>query len=252
VLVASQERIFDRTQEQEELRSVMQERRTFLLHGDAGTGKSLLLRAVCQGLPNVIFCQANNSMQQLCRRLAITLADGGNRAARSKLDPSPAVRIRSITSVSLRGLIAQALQQEAYTLVLDHFGFASQLFAGTLKKWAAGPTAIVIVARSPHMEEIGYVAPWFAERKDKFALSNFDPEVASRFAEWAVENQDLQADNLEEFKQRIVVLTQGNPGMISALVRLAALPKYRNANSIKVAPLYLDFKLYGSAAGQLP
>lgn len=250
--MVDQEQIFARVQEQQELRARMIDRRTFLLHGGESVGKTFLLKGVCQELPRLIYCEANRGMQQLCRQIALSLLKSGNRAMQSKLGPDPAVKVRSITSISLRGIVTEALQQERYYLVLDQFGFASQQFASMVKTWAAGPAAVVIVARSAHMEEIGYAASLFAERRDRFRLDNFDPETALRFSDWMVQMRGLQAENLGEFKRRIVELSRGNPGMIARLVQHAGLPKYRSGHYIKVTPLYLDCKLHGSAGAQLP
>ena len=246
------EQVFARVQEQQELRARMKERRTFLLHGEEGVGKTFLLKGICHALPRLIYCEANRGMHQLCRQIALSLLRDGNRVMQIKLGPDPAVKVRNITSISLRGIVTEALQQERYYLVLDQFGFASQQFASLVKTWAAGPAAIVIVARSAHMEEVGHAASLFAERKDRVRLDNFDAGTALRFSDWVVQMRGLQAENLGEFKHRIVELSRGNPGMIARLVQYAGLPKYRSGQHIKVTPLYLDCRLHGSAGAQLP
>jgi hypothetical protein len=242
------EPVFDRVKELDELRKRFEQQRTFLFHGESGAGKSLLVRSLWRDFPNMIYCQADKGMQEVCRQLALRLLEKGNPTMKQKFGGKPRTVLTGVSMVSLRGIIAAALKEGPYLLVLDHFSFASQQYTALLKSWISESTAVTAVARSNHMEEIGYASTLFVERKDRLVLSNFAPEVAREFIDWRIENSGLTAENLNEFKERLLSLSGGNPGVISWLVRLAALPKYRSGEQIKVAPLYLDFKIHGMRA----
>lgn len=242
------EPVFHRRKELDELRKRVHERRTFLFHGESGTGKSLLVRSLWRDFPHMIDCQADKGMQDLCRQVALQLLEKGNRTMKQKFGGKPGTILSGISMISLRGIIAAALKEGPYFLVLDHFSFASQQFAALLKSWISEWTPVVVIARSNHMEEIGYASTLFVERKDRMVLANFAPDVAREFIDWRIENSGLAAENLDEFKQRLLSLSGGNPGVISWLVRLAGLPKYRSGEQIKVTSLYLDFKIHGVRA----
>lgn len=241
------EPIFGRVKELEELRTRFKERRTFLLHGESGVGKTLLARSLRHEFPNMIYSQADSGMQNLCRGLAMCLRDKGNPTMLRTFGSKPGRILSGVSAISLRGLIATVLKEAPYFLVLDHFSFASQQFASVLKTWISESTPVVLIAQSNHMEELGYASTLFAERRDRFLLTDFAPEVAREFIDWRTEASGLRAENLDEFKERTLSLSGGNPGVISWLVRLAALPKYRSGEHIKVTPLYLDFKIYGTS-----
>jgi len=53
----------------------------------------------------------------------------------------------------------------------------------------------------------------------------------------------LQAENLDEFLEQTITSTAGNPRGILAMVRMAATPKYRLDERIKITPLYIDYRL---------
>lgn len=239
------EPVFDRTKEMEELRTRFKDRRPFLFNGESGVGKSLLVKSLARDFPNMVYCQSDSGMQELCRRLALRLREQGNPTMLRKFGSKPGTILNGASSIALRGLIVTALKEAQYLLVLDHFGFGSQQFAALLKTWVSESTPVVVIARSHHMEEIGYASTLFPDRKDRMLLPNFGPEIAREFIDWRIQTSGLEAENLDEFRQRILSLSGGNPGVINWLVRLAGLPKYRSGAHIKVTPLYVDFKIHG-------
>jgi hypothetical protein len=102
---------------------------------------------------------------------------------------------------------------------------------------------VVAVSRSAHMEDAGFVLPLFPERAEKVALRNFDPELARLFAAGYAEREGLTAANLDQFLNRVVEFSGGNPGAMLRLVQMAKAPKYLHEDQIKIAPLYIDYKI---------
>lgn len=238
--------LFARVRERQELRARLRGSRCFLVYGEAGTGKSLLTKSLEPEFPEMIYCPRSQSIQEVCRAMAHLLARRNDHQIQQKIRPE---RLEQLSSVAIRGLLREVLERDRYLVVLDHFRFASQQFFNMLREWASHTAALlVLIARSDHMEEIGFAASLFHERSDRFMLDNFTHETAMRFAEWQAERQQLQAGNFGEFISRIVALTHGNPGAIAKLIRMAALPQYRSGSHIKVSPLYLDFRMLGDAA----
>ena len=99
------------------------------------------------------------------------------------------------------------------------------------------------------MEDVGFLHPLFADRQEKVELGNFEMGAAARFARWIIARMGLSAGNLEDFLQRVLELSQGNPGAIISMVRMARQPKYRSEDNIKVTPLYVDFRLSSPTEG---
>jgi hypothetical protein len=93
------------------------------------------------------------------------------------------------------------------------------------------------------MEDAGFVLPLFPDRAERFALRNFDAEIARRFAAACGEREGLTAENLGQFLDRVVEYSDGNPGAMIQMIRMAKAPKYSHQNRIKIAPLYIDYRI---------
>ncbi|HXE89347.1 MAG TPA: hypothetical protein VNK82_00115 [Terriglobales bacterium] len=240
--------VFDRVEELGKLRQRFQQRSSFLFHGPAGVGKTLLLKQAIRDDAAILYCGHSASSLSIFRQLAAALAQRGDPVVLAKLGGHPESAIPAKSAVAIRGIVAAALKATGYTVVLDHLGFASQALAATLKEvasWAS--TSVVAVARSAHMEDVGFLLRRFPDRSDRFSLDNFDLEVAAQFAREAANRKGLQAQNLDDFLQRAVEFSEGNPGAILAMLDLAGQARYRSEDHIKITPLYIDFRMKGES-----
>jgi hypothetical protein len=152
--------------------------------------------------------------------------------------------IKTKSAVSLKGIVMDALHQGEYSVVLDHLKRPSHFFAAAVREimgW--GSTPVSTVARSSHMEDTGFLQPFYSGRSEKYELRNFETSVAERFARALVKRAGLSAPNLGEFLDKVLEFSDGNPGAMGALIEMASFPKYRSENHIKITPLYIDFRM---------
>jgi hypothetical protein len=54
---------------------------------------------------------------------------------------------------------------------------------------------LIAVARSAHMEDVGFFFPMFSDRSEKYALRNFDSDTAREFAVRTAQEMHLNAAN---------------------------------------------------------
>ncbi len=235
--------IFDRSEELKLVRDRLAGRRSFLLHGPGGVGKTLLLNAVLPDFSDILYSDSNATPQAMYRSLAELLLSTGHPVFTRACPNSPA-SLQAKSAVSLKGLVRQALLNSKYLVILDHLVRPSQALAASVRElmlnWSV---PVVAVARSAHMEDVGFALPLFPDRGDKLALRNFDPGVATEFAATSARQEGLHAENLTQFLERVVEFSAGNPGAMLKMIRLARDPQYLHGNQIKITPLYIDYKI---------
>jgi len=143
-----------------------------------------------------------------------------------------------------------SLDEGKYSIVLDHLKRPSYSFAAAVREMMGwGSTPVSAVARSSHMEDTGFLQPFYGDRSQKCEIRNFDGENAEQFAREIIKRVHLSATNLSEFLDKVLEFSGGNPGAILALIHMATYPQYRSDEHIKITPLYIDFRMNGNAAG---
>jgi AAA ATPase-like protein len=244
--------IYGRDKQLEELRQLFSRRRSFLVHGPIGVGKTLLLKRLAGEVAAILYCGDSWRSQSVFRILAAELLAKNNRHASRSIGAGRRNAIKDKSSVSLRGIVTEALRGSGYWIVLDHVQFPSQSFATALKdvcSWADTP--LIAVARSAHMEDVGFLLPIFSDRSAKFALRNFDSDTAKEFAVQVASAMQLRAANRDEAIEKIVRFSKGNPGAIVAMLQMAVSPKYVDSLADR-APTFRSFGILFSFVAALP
>jgi len=242
------EAIFDREGERQGIRKRLAQKRPFLIHGPSGVGKTLLLRSVLSDFASVLYCEDSSTTLVVLRSLACSLLRLNSPRAKTAFRKEGDIKTKS--AVSLKGIVIDALNEGQYSIVLDHLRRPSYSFAAAVREimgW--DPTPVSAVARSSHMEDTGFLQSLYSDRSEKYEIQNFEKAVAGQFAREVVARANLTASNLNEFLDKILEFSEGNPGAILALVSTAKDPKYRSDEHIKIAPLYIDFRMNWKVAG---
>ncbi len=238
--IQTREPVFGRGSELAELSARLSSGKGFLLHGPAGIGKSLLIRKTLDDFPKVLYCSNTKSPQSMFRSMAESLLSVGDSTTKSLLKRAS---ISSKSAVSLKGIVLDSLRISPRAMVLDQLVRPSQALGAAVREIVNTGSQIVSVARSAHMEDAGYVLALYAFREERFEIHPFDTKVAEEFAVSVASKLEIDAENRQEFLSRVLEYAKGNPGVIVALLRKGAQPKYRAGDHIKIVPLYIDFRL---------
>ncbi len=242
--------LFGREEELESLRQRLRKRCSFLLYGPSGVGKSLLLNRALPEFPEALYSPESASAQSVFRNLAVALLSAREPRLVRSVGRTGIEGVKAKSAVALKGIVMDVLHEGRYCVVLDHLKLPSYSFAAAVREvmgW--GDTPVVAVARSPHMEDIGFLKPFYADRSERLEVRNFSPSVAELFAEEVVRRAGLSAENMGEFLERVLEFSEGNPGAILSMLDMAKHPKYRSAEHIKITPLYVDFRMNWKPAG---
>jgi hypothetical protein len=221
--------VFGRDQELADLRQRLRERRWLVLFGASGMGKTHLLRTVLPEFPGALYCSPAPSRDAVFAALAGCLrARGGGSAC------------------ALRGRVRSVLmaQPGRHVIVLDHLRRPSAVFAAALQDLCRlTDTPLIVLSRSPHMEDLGGLYACFPDRDDRLQLGPLAPTDAEAMAAWLQLEEPLDAINVEAFRRQAVAAAGGNPGVLRHLWSLAAEPRYRSRGHILFSPLYIDHRL---------
>jgi hypothetical protein len=129
-------------------------------------------------------------------------------------------------------------------MVLDHLDAPSRVVTGMIKDLNYyGRTPVIFASRSPHMEDIGALRPLCALKSERIELENLPQKIALEFAMRDAERIKLWASNLDSILPSLVEWSDGNPGAILQMLKMAHLPQYRVGDQIKAHILYLDYRM---------
>jgi hypothetical protein len=201
----------------------------------------LLLRNVLKGFPSVLYCENSSTAHTLFRTIATELFRTGNPRLHKSFRTDNAIGSQS--AISLKGVVLDALKQEKHAIVLDHVKCPSHSFAAVVREIGWTSTPVSTIARSAHMEDVGFLRPLYSDRSERYEIRNFEKSIAEQFVQTLIKRNGLDAANLEDFVGKVLDFSGGNPGAIVSLINLARQPKYRSDDNIKITPLYIDFRL---------
>jgi GTPase SAR1 family protein len=228
----------ERADEMERLQAQARKRKSMLVFGPEGVGKTRLLQSFVKTLPLALYVGHTSSPRDLMLALVEDLQSLAKRELRLPAAP------RSLSTSSLKGMVQRALDHCPFLLVLDHLSGPSRVATGLIKELNYyGRTPVFFVARTPHMEDIGALQPMCADRSERTELKNFPSTIALEFAQREAEKTALWASNLDHALHSLVEWSEGNPGAILKMIEMAHLPKYRMDDQIKAHVLYLDYRM---------
>jgi hypothetical protein len=228
----------NRTEERSRLQAQAQKRKSMLVFGPEGVGKTRLLLEFVQSQPLALYVPQIRSP----RALMMALIEDLRRLQRHEIRlPANA---NSVSTASLKGMVQRALAELPFVLVLDQLAGPSRVVTGIIKEFSDyGSRPIYFAARSPHMEDIGTLQSMCADRSERLEIGNLAPSVALEFAKRNAAQNGVQASNLESALQSLVEWSEGNPGSILQMLLMAGLPSYRVGDQIKVHVLFLDYRM---------
>lgn len=228
----------ERTEEMTRLLAQAHKRKSMLVFGPEGVGKTRLLQSFVKIQPLALYVDQTHSPRDLMLALVETLRNLPKRGLCLPADP------KALRTSSLKGIVRRALDQHPFLLVFDQLSGPSRVVSGMIKEMHHyGRTPVVLAARTPHMEDIGTLLPMYADRSERTEIKNFAFPIALEFAHRESEKMGLWASNLEDVLSSLVEWSQGNPGGILQMLKMAHLPKYRLEDQIKAHVLYLDFRM---------
>jgi len=227
----------EREEELGRLRDQARIRKSLLVFGPEGVGKSRLLRTFVEKQPLALYVEQMRSP----REFVLTVLKALHSVDRNIKVPEI---LSALSTTSLKGIVHRALDTNPFLMVLDHLDAPSRVVTGMIKDLNYyGRTPVIFASRSPHMEDIGALRPFCASKSERLEMNNLPPQIALEFAQREAEKNDLWATNMEAILLSLVEWSDGNPGAILHMLKMAQLPQYRAGDQIKAHVLYIDYRM---------
>lgn len=232
--------LLERTAELNAVTERIRQRKSLLVHGEQGVGKTRLLQEVAKKYKDALYVGKGHAPREFLLALIESLDKAGAPKENRRRN------LQSLSMCSLKGVADRGLEDGKRFLIVDHVQSPSPTLSTMIKELNYyGRTPIIFAARSPHMEDIGLLRSVCTDKSERLELKNWPETVAAEFARRRADEVGLFAINLKTALDKIVEMSHGNPGAILQMVEMALLPQYRISDQIKVHILYLDFRMKG-------
>jgi hypothetical protein len=230
--------------EYQRLTSTLRRRKSLLILGAAGSGKSMLIAVVVRDSPRscgIIQLQYTSSLHHLlidlCRALFRREHTEFIKLARAGRDTESWLARQS--SVHLRGILWTSLETEPVTIVLDGVAGASfPMYRFFQRLYFTKGMTLIASARDP--VSLGTLARLFWDTRNTIHLHPLNEVDASQLFDVAVDRFQLGHLDIQEFRGKVLDAAQGNPGQIIEMCRFASNPMYLSGTHIKFGPLRID------------
>ena len=244
-----------RATEMSRFREAILARKSLLVYGPAGAGKTALLKETLSSLPtavrtNCLVCGSCENPRSVWRNLICSLSEVADPAVLSRVErecgPSGSLArwLDKQSSLRLRGIVRRATRAKAYCVFLDS---NAPLPAGVyrlLQEWVwSGSTPVFLLTRGSTEEEIGRVARLYWHGGLQLELSPMRQEDLMVIVDYSLKHFRLTELSDEEFRDFLLRKCAGLPGRIVQLCELASQSVYHYNGCLKLHTLAVDFQM---------
>ena len=225
--------------ERQRLALAFHRRESVLLLGNAGSGKTRLLRETCND--EVLFVRWQPSLHSLL----VTIARGMIGAKHSsflkcaKIGRDAEKWLAAQPSIHLKGLLWTAIEDSPVPIALDGIAGASFPVYRFLQRIYHAP-GMAILAASRDAVALGALSRLFWNPSAIVRILPLNEGDARLLFDVAADHFGLRTLDLADFRDKVLESAQGNPGQIVEMCRLATRPQYVSGRYIKFAPLRID------------
>lgn len=222
--------LFGRRDEVQILTNALCARKSCLVLGPKGMGKSRLLQeSLSIARQPYVYVEGPEVLHRLLVELAERLS-------------CPAGRFRSVrsaTSVALKPSVLDALRRLPRCLVLENVADADPRMYRFLQQVYYVP-GVCLVVTAASRDCLGHLRKLLWDPREEIALKPLTRTEALSLFDVASRMYRLESFDLDAFRSKVLTAAQGNPGQILTMCRMASRPEYQDERHIKFLPLRID------------
>jgi len=245
--------LIGRQREQAALCGAIEERRSLLVCGPPGSGKTALLEEALSSMTEnrrrrCIVCAADGTPAMLWRSLAQALAAAGDPEVLTRVERERGSHVQSEnwicsqTSLRIRGILRRAARGCDYSIFLDAAGPLADGTYRLLQEWVwSGRTPVVLLGCGASQHEIGKAARLYWHQGLRLHLGPLELDSAQTLLELEIERFGLTRLANGEFRKLVLEQSLRLPGRIVRLCEMASNAAYQYKGRVKLHTLAVDF-----------
>lgn len=249
----SSQTLLGRAQELQRLRVAVRKRESQLIWGPPDSGKTSLIQHAIGELPEkekrkCVYWSGPASGRQLVSHFIRQLYLSGDPLVRKKVHADRAAEatlnrwINGQSLLRLRGILFSAAEQGDYLFFLDHLPPPSLRLAHWMKEiMYRSKTPIYMTGHGYSMAEIGYAWSLYWTHEYRIHVEPLTDAPARALLELCIQKFGLTSLDLEGFRKQILHLSGHLPGSIVKMCELAANPRYRFGDQVKIKLVHVDY-----------
>jgi len=211
---------------------LISQRKSIIIFGPAGTGKTAIINKVLSGFTGLdrFYSSESKTLKESlpnflrCASCDKKAADGANILALKKL---------------FYGVLAK---DKPEYIIFDHIGRVEPKYYSFLVYLIDKEIPLIIIARGLGKKDIGHLR-MSAFNFEKVEISNLDKSAADILVNYFIEEFGIKITKQEEFKKQVFHFSKGNPKIIKGLCFLARDIKYQKSGSLDVKLMDLDRRI---------
>ena len=222
--------LLGRRDEVRTLADALRARKSCLITGPAGIGKTRLIQeALAVSRQPLLRVGRPGVLHGLLVELAERLSCPAGRFA----------SVRQATSAALKPCVLDALRRAPRCVILENVGAASPPMYRFLQQLYHVPGVCLIVTAASR-DSLGHLRKLLWDPREEIALDPLTRAEAADLFDAAARAYLLESFDLDAFRGQVLAAAQGNPGQILTMCRMACRPEYQDGRHIKFLPLRMD------------
>jgi GTPase SAR1 family protein len=251
--------LIGRDSEIDKLATAIRRRKSQLIWGPTGAGKTSLIKAAVEHLPkresqSCILWSGAVTGRELVQHFVGSLYRAGDAFVQKKVHADGAREgslhawLNRQSTLRLRGILFTAAENGNYRFFLDHVPAPGPRLVRTMKEFMFRcKTPVYLTGEGFTQREISYAWSLYWTDEYRIQLGPVADAAARELLETCIRRFGLERLDLEDFREEILQLSGRLPGAIVGMCELAADPRYHYCEQIKTKIVHVDYVMKLSA-----